>query len=226
MFSLKKLYPHIYRLHFEKAYDLAMHFIRVQEYCESPKYYRKFFTLVEYMEWYAREHGEGAFTYPKDWSGFNVPSWGLIDLYDSPIEKISDPNTYDEFMGLITRKLRQLEGGKPFYLIGTSSEKLKVDSSEENVLKHEIAHGFYGTLNEYRSGVNTLLAGMSNPELSLARKTLRDMGYHWSVISDEIHAYCATGLCKELHSVISSRSCTPFRKLFRETLAEADRENE
>ncbi|KKN46604.1 hypothetical protein LCGC14_0671090 [marine sediment metagenome] len=53
---LETLYPGIFQLRFENAYDCAMHFLRYQENYESPVWRDKVFTLLEYEE----EHGRGA----------------------------------------------------------------------------------------------------------------------------------------------------------------------
>lgn len=219
-FSIREILPHVYHLHFESAYDLAMHFLRYQEYYESPKWYCRIFSLVDYMEWYAKEHGKGAFTYPKDWSGFNVPSWVVWQVNDAVLP---DPNPYDDFMRSITRMVCREEGNHPFYLIGTSGESRNDTESEVEVLAHEIAHALYTVDAKYSQAVNQLLedwrlglGGHKRAELGSAEDVLKGMGYHESTLEDEIHAYCATGLCKELKGVISKSEMKPFQKLFQE----------
>ena len=54
--NITEICPHVYHLEFSSSYKLAMHFIRFHEYYESPKFYRQFFTLIDYMEWYAEEY--------------------------------------------------------------------------------------------------------------------------------------------------------------------------
>ena len=63
----------IFQVEAESQYDLAMTFIRIQEFYESP--FREIrghdFILEKYMDRYAKEYGN--FTYTTDWNGFNVP---------------------------------------------------------------------------------------------------------------------------------------------------------
>lgn len=75
MLKLQKITDKIYHLHFDKQYDLAMHFLRYQEYYECPndRFYKNSFTLAEFMHWYAKEYG--SFSYPEDWGGFNLMLW-------------------------------------------------------------------------------------------------------------------------------------------------------
>jgi len=221
-FSIKEILPHVYHLHFGSGYDLAMHFLRFQEYYESTKYYKKIFSLVEFMEWYAKDH-EGSFTYPTDWSGFNVPSWVLRKVRQ---ENIPDLNPYDQRMFAIIDWVNAREFPHDFYFIGTSSKGYRGDESEERVLDHEIAHALYTVNPEYRKGVSSLLKEWNGPapkhaafdgsHLDSAKTVLKIMGYHESTIEDEIHAYCATGLCDELKGVVSKSEMRPFRSLFRE----------
>jgi hypothetical protein len=227
MFSIKEILPHVYHLHFERNYDLAMHFWRFQEYYESPKFHKKIVSLVGYMEWYAEKHGEGAFTYPKDWHGFNVPSWVLHQVRGA---ELPDPNCYDRFMFLLIDWMDIWGGTDTYYVIGTSTEAHGDEETEEDVLDHEIAHALYTVNPEYREKVTTLLADWNGPwdnpnrkrlkhdgaELDSARDVLKGMGYHPSTISDEVHAYCAAGLCSELEGVISEKEMKPFQKLFKE----------
>jgi hypothetical protein len=214
-FSVRELLPHVYHLHFERGYDLAMHFVRAQEYYESPRFFRKFFTMIDFMDWYAKEHGKGAFTYPTDWSGFNVPSTVLLEVYGPTVE-LPDPNRYDEFMKSLVGWASRVEYGHNFYFIGTSSAGYKGDSDEENVLDHEIAHALYFTNPKYRKAVTSCLAGMDAAARVQAKAALAAMGYHATTIDDEVHAYSATGLCKDLQGIISPADQKPFQKAFKE----------
>ncbi|MEK7106247.1 MAG: ABC transporter ATP-binding protein, partial [Patescibacteria group bacterium] len=65
----------IYLVEAPTQYALASTFLRFQEHYESPKFRGQFFSLEEFMDWYAEEYGN--FTYYKDWTGFNIPSYIL-----------------------------------------------------------------------------------------------------------------------------------------------------
>ena len=212
-FAVRPILPHVYHLHFESGYDLAMHFVRVQEFYESLKFFRQFFSLVDIMEWYATEHGKGAFTYPADWSCFNVPSNVLLDVYGK-FGVIPDFNRYDEFMFQMVQWAKRLEGTHPFYFIGTSSAGYQGDGDEENVLDHEIAHALYFTNEEYHRAMTKCLSGMDSDTRMKAKEVLAKMGYHPTTIDDEIHAYAATGLCSELQDAIPKKEAQPFQKAF------------
>jgi len=234
VYEVIQIMPHVYQLHFAKAYDLAMHFIRMQEYYESPKFRRRIFTLVEYMEWYSEERGKGAFIYPKDWTGFNVPSDVAHEVYksscaipdfnkyDERMYRIIDHLTYDEVRRahLDSRILEPHERELPkFYLIGTSEENFKKNEGldDKDTLAHELAHALYYLDDEYfRAMQQQLITGMDGETEVAARSALLGMGYHHSVTLDEVQAYCATGLCKELKGIVTSAERKPFQKIFKE----------
>lgn len=211
-FQLGEILPRIYHLSFDSRYDLAMHFLRVQEFYESPVFFRKIFTLIDYMEWYSKTKGGGAFTYPSDWSGFNVPSSALLSVY-GPVSEIPDRNRYDDFMCLIVQQMYRDAEGQDFYLIGTSKAGHQEDG-EEGVLSHEIAHGLFYTDRDYGRGVRKLLAEMDGVVRQEMRAILLEMGYHTSTIDDEVQAYCATGPCQELESLLTEDLCAPFVEHF------------
>jgi len=129
-----RILPHIYHLQFEDAYDTAMHFLRFQEYYESLKYRGQVFTLIDYMEWYSKNYGEGIFSYPDDWTGFNVPGNVLIEVTES---EIPDFNKYDIQMRALVETVREEEKGHPFYFIGTTV------GDDPGTLDHEISHALY-----------------------------------------------------------------------------------
>lgn len=227
-FSIKQILPHVYHLHFEEQYDLAMHFIRFQEYYESPKFHKKLFTMAEYMRWYSKEYGKGAFTYPKDWSGFNVPSWALLDV------RKGLPNfewrEEDIFMHSLIDKVRAVEGEHPFYFIGTSENSAKKNGHD--VLRHELAHALYTVDLGYKNRVDDLFQQWFHvnwdsfpaaaKQMADAEASLRQMGYHDSTVRDELHAYCATGLCEELEGVVPIERTLPFQALLNETLGKLE----
>lgn len=228
----RELIPHVYHLDFDNQYDLAMNFLRYQEYYESPEWHKKIFTLVDYMEWYSKTQCERKdkknrplrmFSYPADWSGFNIPSWALEEV----LPKIEDWNRYDDFMSTVYDLIKKTEGEHPFYLIGTyAGGATDDDPSGETILDHEVAHALFYTNRDYRVKVRRLLREWDSPvanlnghkgeELDSARDVLKSMGYHETTVEDEIHAYCATGLCDELKGVVSKKEMKPFQKLFKE----------
>lgn len=225
----REIMPHIYHLDFDNQYDLAMHFLRYQEYYESPVWHKKIFTIVDFMEWYSKTQCERKdkknkpcrmFSYPDDWSGFNIPSWVL----DEVLPKIPDWNKYDDFMSVVHNLIKETEGEHSFYLIGTYAGGASAsDPSGTAILDHEVAHALFTVSPAYQSEVRDLLEawfrghGHRGEELDSARDVLRTMGYHPTTVDDEVHAYCATGLCDKLKGVISKREMRPFQKLFKET---------
>ena len=180
----------IFLVRFRTQYELASTFLRIQEHYESSRFRNRVFTLEEYMDWYAAEFG--AFTYYEDWSGFNVPSSAFQAFYEG---------TFDPLLKKEQRLLRLFERERtPYYVIGISSEK---------DLKHELAHAFFFTRPSYRSAVVAALRGY---DTSALRKRLAKMGYHRSVLDDEVQAYLIAPTDVDW---VSSRALAPLRTALR-----------
>ena len=74
-------YP-IWHAYYADQRTLALAFVRMQEFYESPRFCGRVFTLEEFSTWYSQACGHGEFTYPEDWSGFNVPSTAVRAVRD------------------------------------------------------------------------------------------------------------------------------------------------
>ena len=202
MFKIKEIRPNIFLMDFENGDDLAMHFLRYQEYYESasPKYRGHAFELLDFMRWYANKYGGGCFTYTTDWGGFNIPGEIIFEVNE---KGIPDPNKYDETMANIYKECHSK--AEKFYLIGTVGE----DSS---VVQHEIAHGFFYTKPEYKKEMEALVKELPNDVRHSVADVLKEMGYAPGVIVDEIQAYLSTGILPKMRDAKSYRK--PFVKTF------------
>ncbi len=216
---MREVLPHIYLLRFGQQRDLCMHFLRFQEYYESPKFFRKFFTIADYKEWYSEKYGEGSFTYPKDWTGFNVPSRCLLPFLENPTQALPDFNSRDRFMLEIIRKVAAQEKGHPFYFIGIFGDKEgSCKDGSVGVIYHELAHALYTTKKKYRETMQRHLDKMDPRIKRQCQRVLAGMGHHQSVIEDEIHAYGATGPCVELEEIFTLAYRRPFERSFERIL--------
>ncbi len=191
-YKLKQIMPTIFVAEFENRYDLAMTFLRYQEFYEShnPKFKGKQFILLDYMEWYSKEN-DNVFTYPNDWSGFNIPSRIIYEVQSNATGQgsILDRNKYDELMTDISNDCilenKVTLARRNFYLIGI----LKGDT---NTMKHEIAHGLYSTRSLYSDTMNDLYLKLPSKCRKLLETNFKQMGYHKSVWKDEAQAYLST----------------------------------
>lgn len=205
---IQKLGPlsRVFHVVISDEWDLAMTFLRMQEWYESPKFHHKKFTLEEYMRWYAKAYGKGAFTYPRDWSGFNVPSNAVLAIAnlmdeDCPCREPRVGWLASEqalFLKLVQMGLLHSNAGhepvpgkkhsaffvpKPFYLIGTLG-------SEKDTLAHEIAHGRWFVDPIYRNDVLRIMRGFKTKPFE---DFLLKKGYSKWTLQDEVHAYTLTG---------------------------------
>jgi hypothetical protein len=196
-------------------YDRAMLFCRYQEYYESP--YKKFrgkrFTWMEYMRFYKDAWKKKVFTYPEDWSGYNIPS----NILDGGVDAFYKETEYDEVMNDIyfycsINSFNKNDGERcDWYLIGASSRDVKT-------MDHEIAHGLYFTNKEYKKMVDGLIKNIKPTHYDKLKKKLIKMGYvdDKKIIDDEIQAFMSTGLYNGLNTnelkVYEKDFKTNFRK--------------
>lgn len=169
--KITKINDNIFKVEIATPYDLAMTFIRPQEYYENPEWREKIFTLGQFKDWYTRKYG--AFTYSSDWSGFNIPGHVLAPFYAG----LFDPLTENERRFLEVFEHRTLN---EIYIIGVTPNS---DS-----LEHEICHGLFYTNQNYRLEVQDLIT-TNRAAFDEVFKCVSGKMYHESVWLDEVHAY-------------------------------------
>lgn len=169
---VNKITNQIFHVEMDSRFELAATFCRFQEYYESPEFKGKFFSLTEYKNWYIKEKGD--WSYYSDWTGFNVPGYAI--LYWNP--KVLEPNEaklYNYFAGRI----------KPFYVIGTFK------GTELSTMGHELSHARYYINSSYKDAIDDIISECASlsSEIQSLQSWLLDLGYHNSVLNDEIQAY-------------------------------------
>ena len=176
-------------------YDLSMTFMRVQEYYESPfKQIRgKHFNFLEFMKLYSLKFGDGAFTYPSDWAGFNVPGKCVVELYKTIYD---DYNVYDSVMTKIAIEIEREISGKRnislnksedvgnYYLIG-------MQEGDQGALDHELCHAKFALNKKYKKKALENLKKVPVPILKKIEKYLLSIGYCKKTLKDEFQAYIA-----------------------------------
>jgi hypothetical protein len=184
-YTVKEVKPKVYAVTIKDSYDRAMTFLRGQEYYESPNNKfrdNKSFEIWDYMKWYTLNNKKG-FTYPVDWSGFNIPLIKLIELYDAG-KFFYTP--YDEVMDKIVWQIYEKNFDSTGYIIGT-------DSTRGNTFKHEVCHGLYYTNEEYKKTADEVTNNIDWNHYLIFEDNLLRMGYTAHVIPDEIQAYLCYG---------------------------------
>lgn len=174
----------VYHAKFSTRYECAATFLRLQEFYESPfrGFYRKHFTLEEYMDRYAKENGN--FTYTTDWEGFNVPGNIVRKFF-----KLESPFWRDMLCKetiLYNNMEDVIRSGKRFYLIGTS------DEDGHDAIDHEYAHGFWYLNRYYKAEQQYVLDSISKKTFGQLEERLLKKGYRKSVVLDELQAYFST----------------------------------
>jgi hypothetical protein len=207
-FSLFEIQPSVFLVTTGNRYDLGHLFMCAQEHYESAheQWKGKFFERAPYERWYALNVSDNCvFSYPDDWSGFNVPSWAIQQFYgNSPYDYTG--NYYDRMMINIDRTICQhLNGVQTYYLIGALQDDLET-------LDHEVAHGLYATSPVYKHDMDLLIARLAPATRTRVGKVLKQMGYDESVHDDEIQANFATGLTNYFKGF--QRFCPPFIECF------------
>lgn len=206
-YLIQKIIDKVYLVRFEVHYELCMFFLRYQEYYESPnpKFRNHAFTISDFMDWYVKDKNADYFSYPADWGGFNIPS-RIID--DVRTDTIQDFNRYDLEMFQLHSKLSQ-EAGSDYYLIGVSGPADK----NAQMVDHELAHGMYYTIPEYKAKMDKLVKACSPKLRTNMNAWLKDIGYTKEVYVDETQAYLSTGFHGKF---ATKRASKPFIKVFQE----------
>ena len=178
-FQMIKIKPRIFLFEFEDYYTLAMHFLRYQEFYESTssKFRGKPFKLLDYMGWYQKKYGNGVFSYPKDWSGYNFPGKIIKQVNDLGI---IDRNDYDDVMLDAYNKCS--EKYSDFYIIGAIN-------NDSITLDHELAHGLFYLSKPYKEEMISLIKELPPEVYNTICKKLVELGYNRAVHVDEIQAF-------------------------------------
>lgn len=178
MFDYLEIHSNVYYLKFKDNIDVSLSFWRYQEYYESKQFKGRVFTLSDFVHHYGVKHDQD-FTYFGYWSGFNLPSWVLFEVWKRGIK---DENKYD----LAFKKFVQKIGKRKFYIISCFPK-------DTETLKHEIAHGLYTMNLNYQKEIKRELRRVPRKISKRAFKMLSKSGYHRSVHQDELHAYMLSG---------------------------------
>lgn len=207
-YTVKEIRPRIFALEFKRRYDLCMTFLRYQEFYESPnpKFRDSSFSLLDFMEWYSfSREKKGLFTYPADWSGFNIPGDIIKQCWEMGIY---DRNIYDYEMKMLYQKFLEQYPDNRFYIIGACK-------GATQTMRHEIAHGFFYTQPEYKKNMVKLVKDLKKPFYKGMCLSLKKIGYAPKVYVDECQAYLSTGV-PEYFSVKIKNQREPFIQLYDE----------
>jgi hypothetical protein len=173
LIEITKVSDSIISFKYKDRDSLCSAMCRIEESYESPEFAKKVFTLGQYRQWYSERFG--AWTYNRDWSGFNIPSDSLKPFFDG----MFDPLTESEAEIVELLKYRKSK----FCLIGT------FEGCDDDVYEHEICHALFSTNDGYKQDVLAVLEEYRY-DLDHLKKHLRDdLGYGDNVILDECHAY-------------------------------------
>lgn len=177
-FKIKQTKPDIFIVSVKDKFHRGMLFCRVQEYYESPNnnFRNKSFSIWDYIEWYSREYN--GFTYPFDWSGYNIP----MEVAEKCYSICRIENIYDEVFNDIITNIKSQSEGRKAYLIG-------IDENKEDDYKHEMCHAFYYTNKSYKKEANRIISKIDKKTFGIMCKNLLSMGYCKKVLKDEIQAY-------------------------------------
>ena len=212
--NVREVFPKIFCVTIDDNYDRAMLFCRYQEFYESPtkKFRGKYFSWAEYMRHYKDFWKKDTFTYPIDWSGYNIPS----HIVEGGIDTFNKETEYDVIMNDIyyfceNYPLRYNKPRTDWYLIGASSKDLRT-------MDHEIAHGLYFTNKNYRLQMLVLLTSIPKKTMDKIDKKLIKMGYvnDRKILDDEAQAFLSTGLYNGLDIKEIKKYEKPFIKIFKE----------
>jgi len=182
--------PGIYCAEYEGLYELAMAFVRLQEYSDGARFHRKIFELEAFIADWCERKGEGAFTYPKRWNGYNVAG----TVVEEWLSRVKAESSLRPEESQLLAALRGAAGSPPWnglYLFGVCDEEGPVEKAL--VTEHETAHAFFHLYERYRRRSHAFVGALPRDFRLRAESVLREKGYHRSAYTDEIQAYLSTG---------------------------------
>ena len=182
-YKLEQIVPKVFLVTIKDQYDLAMTFCRIQEFYESSfkEIKGKAFTIAELQRLYSKNFGHGAFTYPLDWAGFNIPGNIIYNLYHSDL--IKDHNEYDDVFEKILNKIgSEIEQDDKYYVIGS-------EPNNKDTINHELAHAFYYLYPAYKKKADLITDQLPQKIISGITSYLLSIGYNKKVLKDEFQAY-------------------------------------
>jgi hypothetical protein len=173
----------------------------MQEFYECPndKFRGKYFTLDEFMDWYASQNPDGIFSYFEDWAGFNIPGKYIIQFW----------NTFVADGGVLRDKEYELfnvikdfvfNDDPNFCIIGTFSYN-------ERIFSHELRHAYYYLNKNYRKQCDDIFNELPDSIKKSCYLSLLDMGYHHDMIPDEIQAYFGTETVDSIVNMFNLTEC-------------------
>jgi hypothetical protein len=164
----------------------------MQEFYESQKFKGKYFTLEEFIDYWAKEFGHGSFDYPARWNGFNLPSTLIEKWYE--VFEFSNEDIREREIELsdAIEELRceDIDSAEKYYVIGVHKQCSK--EVRQDVIEHETAHALYYLCPAYKKLASKLIKKLSKKDYEAAAKTLTKMGYGKNVLKDEMQAYFST----------------------------------
>ncbi|CAL1163465.1 unnamed protein product [Cladocopium goreaui] len=182
LYTLTEVLPSVYSVHTDSRLVLGSTFLRFQEYyeCPNPEIRHHAFEFNQFKTWYVQKN-RGGFDYYLQWPGFNIPSWVLDDARAGKLGSPLRPQE-DAFLRAVPADAK--------YVIGSCEKDLQT-------LQHELAHGLYGTNENYREAVAQSLAKLPPRRWEASRRVLLDLGYvdDKVILEDEMQAYMIEGQC-------------------------------
>lgn len=177
--SVRFITPQILHVDMGTMYELGSLFIRMQEFYECPndKFRGKYFTMDQYMDWYASNNEDGQFTYFEDWAGFNIPGDVLIKFHRTFHDlRPKEMDLFDHLKDFV------LNNDKNFYVIGSYAAK-------QSTVAHELRHAFYYLNDSYRRQCEDIFKTIPESVMESVTEHLLDIGYSDIVVPDETQAY-------------------------------------
>ena len=208
-YTLKEVRPNVFAVIVPNDYDRAMLFCRVQEFYESDSnlFKDQDFSIWEYMRWYSAKN-KGVFTYPKDWTGFNIPFKVALNCMVGNKEL----SPYDKVMEDIIDEILLTDNPVNAYIIGTKTDK-------GLTFRHEMAHALYYTNKDYKYIADKLISTIPLKYYNIMVINLLNLGYDKSVIDDEIQAYMSTNFkAKYFNNGIKIQDLNELHKKYKQEL--------
>lgn len=220
MLSKQQVSDRVWVIYGDTKQEIAKAFIRFQEYYENEKLRGNINLTVKDVEaWWdiSKQQQDTDDSYYEYWQGFNLPGSVIYELISNPSFRKSHDETFSVRFHPEEEQLIKLIKEQPDKEI-VAGYYIGLAKNAEHVYDHEVAHALYATNHNYRSTQINNIARLPKEIFDNIRKDLVSMGYHSSVILDEIQAYLSsyTETLSEIFCTdIYTKYTTPFVETFK-----------
>jgi hypothetical protein len=184
-----KIINNVYCLKYPTLNELSNAFVRIQEYYDGIFFKDEIFELKEFITMWSEKKGDGKYTYPEFWNGYNVPGT-VLEKWLTEVNCKSSIRNEEQALIEKVKVIHCSNNLKNCYVFGITDETAGLEN--KIVTEHETAHALYYLFPKYRKKCNSWVKKLPKEFLQKAQNYLLNRGYNRLSFNDEIQAYLSS----------------------------------